>query len=63
MQDPRPTLEKGNTVTTQPIIFDLIHGVVLHVGQDPEADKRYAELVAAQQAEATTAAGFAPRDK
>jgi hypothetical protein len=53
--------QPGRTaITTQPIIFDLINQVVLHVGADPAADKQYAEIVAAQQQTATAASGFQP---
>lgn len=48
------------SVTTQPIILDLVNKVVLHVGADPVADKRYAEIVAAQQQSAAVAHGFKP---
>jgi hypothetical protein len=41
-------------MTTQPIIVDLINNVVLHVGSDPVADKKYAEILAAQQSAVTT---------
>lgn len=48
--------------TVQPIIFDLINKVVLQVGVDREADRRYAEIVAAQQSAVTTAQGAPKHD-
>ena len=37
----------------QPIIFDHVHNVVVKVGNDPQAAKQFAELVAAQQRPST----------
>lgn len=47
---------------TQPIIFDLVNKVVLQVGRDPDADRRYAELVAAQAQTVTSAQGVPKND-
>jgi hypothetical protein len=33
----------------QPIIFDHVNKVVVQVGKDPTADKKFAELIAAQR--------------
>jgi hypothetical protein len=33
----------------QPIIFDHVNMVVVQVGTDPDSDRRYADLVAAQR--------------
>lgn len=41
----------------QPIIFDLVNQVVLQVGRDPDADRRYAEMLAAQRQTVAAAAG------
>lgn len=54
---PALNLKGGSVVSQQPIIFDLVNKVVLQVGRDPEADRRYAELVSAQQQTLTTASG------
>jgi hypothetical protein len=54
------TSREGNQpgMTVQPVIFDLINNVVLQVGVDREADRRYAEILAAQQHVVTTAQGI-----
>ena len=54
---------EGNmpNVNVQPVVFDLINKVVHQVGIDRDADRRYAEIVAAQQ-HAVTAAGAPKRE-
>lgn len=44
-------------MTTPPIIVDLINKVILRVGEDTNAQEKYAEIVAAQQRSVTTAGG------
>jgi hypothetical protein len=60
---PMGVIERNPTgMTAQPFIFDLINGVVLQVGVDPEADRRYVELLEAQQNAVTTAEGVPRHD-
>jgi len=47
---------------TPPVIFDLVNKVVLQVGRDPDADRRYAELSAAQSHVVTAAQGVQKHD-
>jgi hypothetical protein len=38
----------------RPIIFDFINKIVVHVGSDSDADKRYQEFIAQQQRQTAT---------
>lgn len=40
---------------TSPIVVDLITKTILRVGQDPKAQEKYAQMVAAQREAVTTA--------
>lgn len=45
---------------TPPIVVDLVNGVILRFGQDPNAREKYEEMAAAQR-EAATSAGPSQR--